>query len=260
MTKKSKATRRAEAAAASERAAAIRKEQERLERRRRTIGVSAAVIVVLALIFGIGYAVQSSRDTTGKVGAVPQHTVGRYAVAAGPTSAPVTLDVYEDFMCPVCGQFEGASRGWVPQYLDQGKLRVRYHVMSFLDRASNGTEYSTRAANAFAAVTDAAGPDVAKKFHDLLYANQPSEGSDGLTDDQLVQYAVQAGAGRSAVEKPIRDRAFQQWVVNATDRANKDGVTGTPTVRVDGKDFTDFSTMQDLSTNLRKLVDSKSAG
>ncbi len=255
--KKSKATRRAESLAASERAAAIRKEQERKERRRRTIGVSAAVLVVLALIFGIGYGVQSSRDTTGKSGATPQGTTDTYAVSVGKPTAKVTLDVYEDFMCPICGELEAADKSWVPTYLDQGKVLIRYHVMSFLDRQSSGTEYSTRAANAFAVVTDTAGPDVAKKFHDLLYANQPTEGSAGLTDSQLIDYAVQAGAARSDVEKPIRDVAFRQWVVNATDQANKDGVNGTPTVRVDGKDFTDFTTMQTLSTNLRKLVDSR---
>ena len=256
-TKKSKATRRAESEAASARAAAIRAEQERKERRRRTIGVTAAVLVVLALIGGISIAVQSSRDTTGASATAPAGVVGGYAVPVGQASAPVTVDVYEDFMCPVCGELEAAGRSWMQQYADQGKMRLRLHVISFLDRASNGTEYSTRAANAFAVVLDTSGPEVAKKFHDLLFEHQPSEGSDGLSDATLVDLAVQAGADRGAVEKPIDDRQFEQWVKNATDQANKDGVSGTPTVRVDGETLSDYTTMQDLAAKLQAAGDAK---
>lgn len=255
--KRSKATRREAAEAASARAAAIREEQQRKERRRRNLVVTAVVVVVLGVVGVMATVLQSSRDTTGQSGALPQNMASTYAVPVGDTGAPVTVDLYEDFMCPICGELEDASRGWVQQYVDSGKMQLRYHVMSFLDSQSNGTEYSTRAANAFAVVTDTAGPEVAKKFHDLLYENQPQEGQDGLTDDQLVAYAVQAGADQAQVEKPIKDRAFEQWVKNATDQANRDGVNGTPTVKVDGTAITDFTSMQDLSDQFRAQVDAQ---
>ena len=94
--KKSLATRRAEASAAAERAAEIRRQHERGERRRRTLFVAAAVVGVFALIFGIGYAVQSSRDTTGEQAALPSGVVDRYAVPRGEASAPVTVTVAVD--------------------------------------------------------------------------------------------------------------------------------------------------------------------
>jgi protein-disulfide isomerase len=255
---KSRATRRAEAAAASERAAAIRRDQERRERRRRTIGVTAAVLVVLALILGIGYALQSSRDTTGASGATPQGVVGTYAVPVGQASAPVKVEIYEDFMCPICGEFEAASGPWLAQYADQGKVYVNYHVISILDRFSNGTEYSTRSANAAAAVLDVSGPAAFKKFHDLLYRHQPQEGSDGLSDQQLIDYAVQAGAPRDKVTTPIKQRAFEQWVKNATDAASKrPGFQGTPAVYVDGTQLTGYQTMDQLNQMLRQRIDAK---
>jgi protein-disulfide isomerase len=258
--KKSTATRRAESQAASERAAAIREQQERLERRRRTVGVSAAVLVVLALIFGIGYAVQSSRDTTGQ-SATPPAAAVKYGIPVGASSAPVTVSIYEDFMCPICGALESTSRSWLQQYVDQGKVRVDYHVISILDRSSNGSEYSTRSANAMAVVLDTSGAKVAKKFHDLLYENQPSEGSSGLTDQQLIDLAVKAGAARAAVTKPIKDRAFEQWVKNGTDAASKlPGFQGTPTAYVDGKKLSGYQTMDQLSALLRQAIDAKQAG
>src|SRR5690348_8184474 len=103
--KKSNATRRAENLAASERAAAIRKEQERKERRHRTVVITAVIGVVLALLLAAGYAVQSSRDTTGQASTPPTGVVDKYAVPRGQDSAPVTVTVYEDFMCPFCGDF-----------------------------------------------------------------------------------------------------------------------------------------------------------
>jgi protein-disulfide isomerase len=256
--KRSTATRRAESQAASARAAAIRKEQERKERRRRSLVVTGVGAVVLLLVLAIGYAVQSSRDTTGASAAAPAGAVGTYSLPVGKASAPATVTVYEDFLCPFCGDFEKASRDWLAQYAADGKVAVRYRVISILDSGSNGTKYSTRAASALAVVLDKSGPEVAKKFHDLLYENQPEEGSDGLSDGRLVDLAVQAGATKSAVEPGIEKRAYEQWVENGTDAATKlKAYQGTPLVLLDGKAFTDYQSIDELSANLKKAVDAK---
>jgi protein-disulfide isomerase len=232
--KRSTATRRAESEAAAARAAAIRAEQDRAERRRRTLVVSVVVVVVVAVVLGIGYAVQSSRDSSGTGGSTPAHALGTYAVPAGPADATTKIVVYEDFMCPFCGEFEKATRSAVQTGIDSGKVQVRYHVLNFLDRSST-TKYSTRAANALAVVLDTSGPQVAKKFHDLLYENQPEEGSAGLSDAQLIDYAVRAGASRSAVGPGIRGQKYKDWVASVTDQSSKAGVTATPTVLINGK-------------------------
>lgn len=254
--KRSTATRRAESQAAEARAAAIRAEQERSERRRRSRVVTAVGVVVLALVLVLGYLVQASRDGTGEAAATPRGVVDRYALEVGPATAPATVTVLEDPMCPFCGEFERASRGWLSDYAAAGKVRVRYRVISFLDDSSNGSEYSTRATNALAVVLDASGPRVAKKFHDLLFDNQPPEGSDGLSDSRLTSLAVQAGASAAEVEQGIRSRAFEGWVANATDAGTKlEGYQGTPYVQLDGKPFTDYESVDELSTSLRSAVD-----
>jgi protein-disulfide isomerase len=249
--RKSTATRRAESEAAQSRAASIRAEQDRKERRRRTAVVSGVVVVVLALVLGIGYAVQSGRDTSSAAGTAPSGAAG-YAVPVGPDSAPVKVAVYEDFLCPFCGQFEAASRDGLEKQVEAGKVQLQYHVLSFLD-GNTSTEYSSRAANALAVVLDASGPAVAKKFHDLLFENQPAEGSAGLSDAKLVSLAVQAGAKASAVQPGIDDRTFGQWVKNVNDQASKDGVNSTPTVKIDGK-VVKFSTTDELVAQVEKAI------
>ena len=230
--KKSTATRRAESQAAASRAAEIRAAQERQERRRRTLVVTAVGVLVLAT--------------------PPSGAVGGYAVPAGPSSAPVKVAVYEDFMCPFCGQFEAASRDALEKQVAAGKVQIQYHVVNFLDDSST-TKYSTRAANALAVVLDTSGPVVAKKFHDLLFEHQPAEGSAGLSDAQLVAYAVQAGATKSAVQPGIADRTYEQWVNNVNDQASKGGVNQTPTVKIDGK-AVESKTIDELVAKVEKAV------
>lgn len=255
--KKSTATRQAEQAAAAERAARVRQEQERAERRRRTLIIGGAVAVVLTLLLGIGYAVQSGRDDTGQDAAVPAGAVDTYAVPRGDAAAPITVEVYEDFMCPFCGDFEEASGPLLDGYVEDGTVQVQYRPVAWLDRFSEGSEYSTRALNALAVVLDTAGPDAAARMHDLLFAEQPAEGTEGLDDATLVDLAVEAGADRDAVTAPIEDRAFEGWVRNASDQASQDGVAQTPTVLVDGARV-EGDTIEDLVAGLEEAVEGAS--
>jgi protein-disulfide isomerase len=253
--KRSRATREADSQRAAQRAAAIRKTQESKERRRRTLVVGAVLAVLLALVFGIGLGVVTNRDTTGRAATPPRGAVDSYAVPAGTAGAPVSVTIYEDFMCPFCGDLESVSRTWIQQYVDQGKIRVKYHVVNILDGESSNS-YSTRAANALAAVLNSSGPTVAKKFHDLLYESQPKEGSAGLSDNQLVSFAVQAGAKQAVVARAVKAGTFDQWVRNGTNAFSKAGYNSTPTVLVDGKKL-DFTTIEGLNSALQKDVDSK---
>jgi len=206
--------------------------------------VTIAILTALLAVVGVGYALQSSRDITGKKALVPNNLVAGYAMPYGNSSSNVTVDIYEDFMCPFCGAFEHASGSIVKQYA--GKVAFRYHIISFLD-GSSSTQYSTRAANALGVVLDAAGPKVAKRFHDELYAQQPAEGSAGLSNSQLVNLAVTAGAKQADVESGIDELRYKQWVVNATDVASRSGVNGTPTIFVDGQKLPPSSTSQTVT-------------
>jgi protein-disulfide isomerase len=211
-----------------------------LRRRRTVVGaVTAAVAVIVALVVVI--AVQSHRTSTPAAVAAPPHTAdGGNVIVVGSADAPVTVDLYEDFQCPNCKAFEDTTGSTLEQLVAAGTVQVHHHGMAFLDTSAND-HYSTRALNAAAVVVGAAGPDAYQKFADLLFANQPEEGGSGLTDDQLIGYAAQAGAAGPAVEQQIRDLSYGDWVKRVTEQASQDGVTGTPTVRVDGTELADLS-------------------
>jgi len=217
----------------SERAAALLAEQRRRERWRRTTiiaGVVGVVVVLLAVAVFLG----NRGDTSGETASEVPAGVDDYTVSVGEADAPTIITVYEDPQCPICRAFEGEVADPVAEAVDAGDVRVDYRIVSFLDQAS-ANDYSSRAANALMAVQDVAGPDAFAAMHRTLFENQPAEGSAGPEDAQLVDWAVAAGAEEAEVQPLIEGKVFEQYVVNATDQMSKNGVTGTPTVLIDGE-------------------------
>ncbi|UQU63762.1 DsbA family protein [Couchioplanes caeruleus] len=217
-----------------ERAQAKRIVQEQLARERRrtvTLWTTVGVVAVLVIAGFIGWAAVASqdKDTSGKL-TVPTAAVDDgTAFARG--SGPVIIDIYEDFMCPACHQFETGAGPTLTQLVDAGKVTVRYHPIAILDRFSS-TEYSTRSAGAAAA---AAQGGKFLEYHDVLYANQPPENSAGLDDAKLIELGKSVGLTDQAFADAIKNKTYTAWAAKVTDTASARGVTGTPTVMVAGK-------------------------
>ena len=185
-------------------------------------------------VVGIGFAVNSSRDTTGDTpSATPAGVTDGYAVVVGEESAPTTITVYEDLQCPVCrpSRPRPATR-WRRR---SRTARSRWSTARSRSSTTRRPPTTPRARSTRSWWSSTRTARTLEAYHRLLFENQPAEGCAGLTDDQLIEYAVQAGADEDAVRGPIEDRKFHQWVVNATDQMSKDGVNGTPTVLIDGK-------------------------
>jgi protein-disulfide isomerase len=118
--------------------------------------------------------------------------------------------------------------------------------MSFLDEQSMGTDYSTRAGNAYAAVVNGA-PDKAWDFHNALYAHQPREGTEGLSDAHIADIATDVGVPASVVDT-FTDGTYRGWVAQSTQDAFDAGVESTPTVKINGAEFTgDWATPGELT-------------
>jgi protein-disulfide isomerase len=227
---KATARQRLEARRAAE-AAALAQAQ----RRRRTLigGVAPAVAVLVALVVVI--VVQSQRTATAADAGTPANTVAdATAVRIGQPDAPVAVTVYKDFLCPACKSFEDVSSPTLATLVADGTAAVEYRPVAILDRYSTDA-YSTRALNAAGVGADAAGPEAFLAFHDLLFADQPAEGGVGLSDDELIALAERAGATGEKVESGIRSLVCEDWTRQVTDAASQAGLTGTPTVLIDGE-------------------------
>jgi protein-disulfide isomerase len=216
-------------------AARIVLEQQAKERRRTRVLVTSTIAVAVLVIAGlISWAVVASQQT-GAATTPPTAIDGGTGFADG--NGPVKVDIYEDFMCPVCGQFEKQGGATLKQLAKDGKVTIVYHPIAILDRASS-TKYSTRATAAAAAAAQA-GKFI--EFHDALFAQQPAEGSAGLSDQKLIEIGTSVGITDSAFATSITDKTYRAWATKITDTASSRGVTGTPTVMVAGKQIKDPS-------------------
>lgn len=223
--------------AARDRARQMREEVARKQRRRRVVGLSAGVVVLLAVVAVVALVVTSSRAGSASAAATPPGVTASGGIVTGPASAAHTVTIYQDYQCPICKQFDTTTGPWLEQQRAAGTTKIEYRPISILDRLSGGTQYSTRSANAAFCVAGAQGADFTK-FNDEMYAQQPEENGTGLPDSRLVTIAKDAGAD---VGTCITGSAHDRFVTSTTNTAlaatssGGGGVTGTPTVLVDGK-------------------------
>ena len=162
---------------------------------------------------------------------------------------PVKVVAYIDFICPVCKRFEDTYNDALTGLRNEGKISLEYRPLGFLDRMSS-TNYSSRSANAAACVADQA-PDKYAEYVDVLFTNQPAEGGAGLSDDRLKSLASEIGAD---INSCVDDKTFRPYVKYSTELASNIGVTGTPTVFIDGKQW-DGGT--DLNAEIQAAIDAK---
>lgn len=225
---------RATREARQEKLAALRAAEQKRQRQRRAGLVSAVVVVLVVVVVAAFVLVQNSRRDNETAGASTPANIGSSnSFVVGDAAAPVSIVAYEDFQCPICQQFESENAAQIDTWVKAKTVKVEYRPIAFLDRMSS-TEYSTRSLNAAAAVQTYA-PASFAAFHQLLFQNQPPENGDGLTDAKLIELAKQAGATQPAVQTAIKDETYEKWTAKVTEDASKAGVSGTPTVQVNGQ-------------------------
>ncbi|HEY8302675.1 MAG TPA: MauE/DoxX family redox-associated membrane protein [Jatrophihabitans sp.] len=205
------------------------------ESRARARYLDGSIVLVVALITLIGIGVQAGRAKINNVQDTAHATASQGVVFGKPAAA--TVDVYEDFGCPICKQFESTVATKLDQQVRRNLAQVRFHPISILDRGSPN-QYSTRSANAALCVSNSSVDDYVT-YHNLLYAGsfQPTEGTAGPSDAQLTSLANKAGVGKSsttALSTCISNGTYEPLVKAFTEKASENGVNGTPTVFVNG--------------------------
>jgi protein-disulfide isomerase len=229
--------------AAREKAREQRLRQQRREKRNRVVLQASIGVVIIAIVAVVAVIIVNSVRPPGpgpknmanggislegaKLSAI---TTPAPSADSTPTPSPtvgggrVLIQAYEDFGCPICQQFEETYGAQIKQLVTSGAAVIQYHPVAILDHSFTDQDYSTRAANAAAAVANYS-PDAFYKFHTIMYRTdvQPKEGSAGLTDDRLIALVKESGATNlTQIDKAIRDQTFKNWVGQRTDEFTSD--------------------------------------
>jgi protein-disulfide isomerase len=206
------------------------------------IGAVIAVVLLLAVVVAIVIGNNSKSGSTGSAQSVPVGVVGGTGggiavnAATAKSNAP-TMDLYEDFQCPTCAELEKAMGSQIRTLADAGQIKLVIHMMSFLD-GNLQNDSSSRAANAAACAADAG---KFLDYHAAVFAAQPAKEGAGYTDAQLTEFAKTAGITGPALttwQKCATSAQHAQYVTDVETASGKAGVTGTPTVKLNGTDIT----------------------
>lgn len=203
------------------------------------VATVVAVVAIIAVVGGVVWSQSQKETATGSSTAVPAGaSMGQgypaFASTATPAAGAPTVDVYEDFQCPICAQFEQALGPTFQDLAAQGKLKLNYHVLNFLDDKT-GAKNSTPAANgAFCAAADGK----FQPFHNAVFAAQAAEGTD-VTQAELDAWAATAGITGDALttwKKCVADETYTKYVTSVNEAAFKiSGFQGTPTLMINGQ-------------------------
>jgi protein-disulfide isomerase len=169
----------------------------------------------------------------------------------GKKSAPVSIIEFGDYKCPNCKNFaENVIPVIQKDLIDNGKAKLYFMNDAFI------YDDSFRAAKFAESVYQELGNKTFWQFHELLYKKQPEDSKYekmDIYDEKFLTDVLKEVASESDVKKVVdnfeakkSDAAFNKDM----EFVQKLGVTGTPTIFVDGKMF-QGQTMDDLA----KMVD-----
>ncbi|MGV1004657.1 MAG: DsbA family protein [Candidatus Nanopelagicales bacterium] len=238
-------------------AAAAKAESEAAERRReriiRAVGALAVLLVVAGLLaVGLLSGRDNDSSTPGATPASPdanaalpsgvQADTFGYPAGNGWTAATAdklpTLQVWADFQCPACKQFEAIAGENLVSLANEGKMKLLMRPAIFLDSNLPQSNLSSqRATSAWGCAIDAG---KATEYFQAVFAVQPETEGVGYTDQQLLDIGKSvglAGAEYETFAKCVGENTYVGWAANSNQEFAQSGATGTPTTILNGKEI-----------------------
>lgn len=214
---------------AARREARERLKQQRLKeqqkaKRNRVLLVAGAAVVVVAVVVAVGYFVVMRDRSESEVQLPPQalQTDGSVVLAEDGADAPV-LEVYADYQCPACKQFETATGSAIQEMAAAGEVIVHYRPVSIF--ALRGEPLGTNSLRGGAAARAAADAGKFVEYNDVLFENQPAEGEAGFSPEELKDWGEEVGiddpafAERVDAESGVADRFAQDYAPELLEKA-----------------------------------------
>ncbi len=209
--------------------------EQRLRRKRKQRQTTIMIMVGAALALVALIALPSIIDAIRPVGEIVDVApVERPMVdgkALGDPNAPVVVEVFVDFQCPMCRVYSEETETLVVEnYVAQGQVYYIFRQYPFLDDRSASRE-SDQAANASMC---AAEQGKFWDYHDILFANWSGENQGAFSDKRLVAFAQNVGLDMGSFEACFEENRYEDQIQEDLTRGVQLGVQGTPSAFVNG--------------------------
>lgn len=149
-------------------------------------------------------------------------------ISKGQPNAPVVIMEFADFQCPACGQFARFSEPLVKDHIDAGTVRFVWYDYPLVEIHQNAMLASRagRCANE---------QNQFWAYHDYVFGQQQRWSEEKNPVNLFIEYAEQAGLDRNAFAQCLRSDKYQKEVSESRQLGGTLGVSGTPTLFVNGK-------------------------
>lgn len=207
-----------------------RKKKARQQRLLVIIGTIAVALLVVGLLAG-----SSMREALKPVGEYVKITPTSWPMEdgrfLGNPEAVVKIDVFEDFKCIACQGYSDAIEPEVIQNLvATGDAYYIFHQYPFLDDTSEVKD-SDRSANA---AMCAAEQNRFWDYKSMLFANYNSTPNE-FNNQRLIAFADELDLDMDAFNDCFNENRYQDVINEDLNLGDQMGVTGTPSVYVNGK-------------------------
>jgi protein-disulfide isomerase len=216
------------------------------------VGGLGVVLVGALILLGGGRAKTDSTALTTPTSPTPVALADGRSV--GKADAPVTLEVWTDFQCPICGEYaRTVEPALVSKYVTPGTLRIVHHDAAFQGAKSSASyDESVEAAAGARCAADQGGY---WPFQDWAFANQAGENQGAFAAPRLTAIASAAGLGVTAWKACVGTGQQQAAARAETSAAVAAGVTATPTMSINGEVIVGLRSVDALSA----LIDAAAA-
>ena len=189
------------------------------------IGMIALVVLVTV---GVSFTSNKSKENAATPASVDKTEGYGIVFNKGVTGVP-KVDIWEDFQCPVCRDFEAVNNKQIKEWIDGKKIVAVFHPLSFIGAES-----------AYMANAAACSADEGKflQFHEALYANQASSENSGQWNSaSLIALGANLGISSKSFTDCVSNAKYQDWVTNVANDGQKKNINSTPTVLINGEEI-----------------------
>jgi protein-disulfide isomerase len=211
------------------------KKRRQAEARRRqltVVGIVAVAAIGIAAFLIVPQIIENSKPVGEIIAITPQPYPYATGKVLGAPEAQVVIELFSDFQCPACRQFsETVEPQIVSTYIETGQaVRLEYKHYIVVDQIVGGEE-SRRAAEASECANE---QGQFWNYHDLLYTNWNGEGQGAFANNRLKAFAASLTLDTAKFNSCFDSRAYGNVVTSQTNEGVSRGVSGTPTIFVNG--------------------------
>lgn len=207
------------------------------------IGGAAVLVLLVVVIFVI-----SSRPaavTTESYSNISAEWLDRSNM--GNPEAVVTLQAWEDFLCPACASWTQLVKPrLMDDYIIPGKVRLEYHYFP-LSQHEPGASTSAQAAEC------AADQGVFWPMHDKIFAGQNS-GAAAFSAERMIEYAEELNLDSRLFTQCLTGQQHFATVRASLSQATSLGLNSTPSLLINGQLVDNPMDYEAVSAEIERLL------